>query len=80
MTQAKNTKNLKKTSESLLTPSETAKIFGFKKAAFYKYLPKFKAYGLQRIQFGKKGCRFSATSVDACIRNMAESEAHLVVD
>jgi predicted DNA-binding transcriptional regulator AlpA len=64
--------------EKLLSIRETMALFGLKSSAFYHYLPRLKAWGLQAIKFGKKGQKFRASSIDRCIKKMAEAEVKLV--
>ncbi|MCK4752722.1 MAG: hypothetical protein KAS75_04690 [Planctomycetes bacterium] len=66
--------------EQLLTPAETAARLGLKKTSFYKYRPKLRAFGLQEVRFGACSPRYRESSVDVCIKKMAESEAHLVTE
>jgi len=63
--------------ERLLTIREAMACFGMRATMFYKYRPRLLAYGLQEVRFGNKGRRFRAASIDKCIRNMAEREAHV---
>jgi len=64
-------------SEKLLTVQEVAKRLGINTTSFYKYKAKFQAYGLQPVFIGKSA-RYRESSVDLCIKNMAEKGVRVV--
>ncbi len=65
-------------SERLLGITETRARFNLSRSAFYRHKARLLAYGLQEVRLGKKGRRFRAASLDACIRKMSEIDDAII--
>jgi len=61
-------------SEHLLDYDQVAMRLSVTRRTIVRHLPSLKANGLQQVNFGKRGVRFRAASLDRMIERAAERE------